>query len=94
MRFLNLDRQDKVPDAKTVWAFRERLTKAKTIDALFSRFDTALRNAGYIAMSGQLVDNTLGAAPKQRLMWALKVAASAAMDRRFGRSSRSVAPRG
>ena len=66
MRFLGLGLQDKVPDAKTIWAFRERLTRAKAIDALFVRFDTALRAAGYIAMSGQIVDSTLVAAPKQR----------------------------
>lgn len=35
-------------------------------DGLFSRFDPALREAGYIAMGGQLVDATLVAAPKQR----------------------------
>ncbi len=66
MRFLGLGLQDKVPDAKTIWSFRERLTKAKAIDTLFKRFDLALREAGYIAMSGQLVDSTLVAAPKQR----------------------------
>ena len=66
MRFLGLGLQDKVPDAKTIWAFRERLTRARAIDALFARFETALRDAGYIAMSGQLVDSTLVAAPKQR----------------------------
>jgi len=66
MRFLGLGLQDKVPDAKTIWAFRERLTKANAIEALFGRFDQALREAGYIAMSGQLVDSTLVAAPKQR----------------------------
>ncbi|MEM9062077.1 MAG: IS5 family transposase [Pseudomonadota bacterium] len=66
MRFLGLGLQDKVPDAKTIWAFRERLTKAKAIDGLFARFDVALREAGYIAMSGQLIDSTLVAAPKQR----------------------------
>jgi len=79
MRFLGLGLQDRVPDAKTIWAFRERLTKAGAIERLFSRFDAALREAGYIAplgdcaqspagqrMSGQIVDSTLIAAPKQR----------------------------
>ena len=46
--------------------FRERLTRAGAIDCLFRRFDAAIREAGYIAMSGQLVDSTLVAAPKQR----------------------------
>jgi transposase len=66
MRFLGLDLNDKVPDAKTIWAFRERLTKASAIEKLFDRFAASLQDAGYIAMSGQLVDSTLVAAPKQR----------------------------
>lgn len=66
MRFLGLGLHDRVPDAKTIWAFRERLTRAKAIEGLFARFGAALRDAGYIAMSGQLVDSTLVAAPKQR----------------------------
>ena len=36
------------------------------IEGLFARFDAALRASGYIAMSGQIVDATLVAAPKQR----------------------------
>ncbi len=66
MRFLGLKLSDKVPDAKTIWKFRDRLTRAGAIDALFRRFESALREAGYIAMSGQIVDSTLVAAPKQR----------------------------
>ncbi len=66
MRFLGLGLTDRVPDAKTIWAFRERLTKAGAIEALFRRFDRAIRDAGYIPMSGQIVDASLVAAPKQR----------------------------
>ena len=36
------------------------------IDILFNRFDATLRNAGYLPMSGQILDATLVAAPKQR----------------------------
>ncbi len=49
MRFPGPGLQDKVPDAKTIRAFPERLTPARAIDALFARFETALRDAGYIA---------------------------------------------
>ena len=66
MRFLGLGLSDKVPDAKTIWAFRERLTQAGAIEALFIRFDRAIRAAGYIPMSGQIVDASLVVAPKQR----------------------------
>ena len=66
MRFLGLTLADRVPDARTIWLFREKLTKAGVIEGLFARFDAALRASGYIAMSGQIVDATLVAAPKQR----------------------------
>jgi len=66
MRFLGLSLSDRVPDARTIWLFREKLTKAEAIKPLFARFDAALREAGYIAMGGQIVDATLVAAPKQR----------------------------
>lgn len=65
MRFLGLGLHDRVPDAKTIWAFRERLRRTGAIEGLFSRFDAALSEAGYIAMSGQIVDSMLVAAPKQ-----------------------------
>lgn len=55
MRFLGLGLGDRIPDARTIWLFRERLTKAGAIKALFERFYRVLRGAGYIAMSGQIV---------------------------------------
>ena len=66
MRFLGLGLGDPVPDANTIWTFREALTKAGAIEPLFVLFDQALRDAGYLAMSGQLVDATIVSAPKQR----------------------------
>lgn len=66
MRFLGLGLSDRVPDARTIWLFREKLTRAGAIRGLFERFDAALRAAGFIAMSGQIVDASLVAAPKQR----------------------------
>ncbi len=69
MRFLDLTLADRVPDARTIWLFREKLTRAGAIEPLFARFDAALRDSGYIAMSGQIVDATLVAAPKQ-IPWA------------------------
>ena len=66
MRFLGLGLGDAVPDANTIWTFREALTQAGAIAPLFALFDQELRGAGYLAMSGQLVDATIVAAPKQR----------------------------
>ena len=66
MRFLGLGLGDAVPDANTIWTFREALTRAGAIEPLFSLFDQQLRAQGYLAMSGQLVDATIVSAPKQR----------------------------
>jgi len=66
MRFLGLGLSERVPDAKTIWLFRERLTQAGAIERLFERFDAPLRNAGYLPISGQILDATLVAAPRQR----------------------------
>lgn len=66
MRFLGIGLADPVPDANTIWTFREALKRAGAMDALFRRFDAALQAAGYIAMGGQIVDATIIAAPKQR----------------------------
>lgn len=55
-----------MPDAKTIWLFREHLTLAGAVGNLFARFDKHLTKAGYLAMGGQIVDATIVAAPKQR----------------------------
>jgi IS5 family transposase len=66
MRFLDLGLGDSVPDATTIWTFRETLTRAGAVERLFALFHRQLRTQGYLAMSGQLVDATIVAAPKQR----------------------------
>jgi len=66
MRFLGLGLADKVPDAKTIWLFREHLAEAGAIRNLFARFDKHLAKAGYLAMGGQIVDATVVTVPKQR----------------------------
>ena len=56
MRFLNLGIEDQVPDATTVWLFRQQLTEKGLIEPLFERFDEYLREQGYQAEGGQIVD--------------------------------------
>jgi IS5 family transposase len=67
MRFVGLAFEDRVPDAKTIWLFREQLTRAGATVRLFARFDAALRDAGYLAMGGQIVDATVVQARRPRL---------------------------
>lgn len=66
-RFLGLDDGDRVPDETTIWRFREALVQAKAVDRLFSRFDAYLKEAGYLAMGGQIVDASIVAPPRQRM---------------------------
>jgi len=66
MRFCELGPGDAVPDANTLWDFREALIAADALDALFARLDRAITEAGYLPMAGQIVDATLVAAPRQR----------------------------
>ena len=66
MRFLGLGQADVVPDANTIWTFREALKRAGAVHAPFARFDATLRASGYLAMGGQIVDATIVAAPRQR----------------------------
>ena len=42
MRFLGLGLSDRVPDARTIWLFREKRTKACAIQPLFDRLDASL----------------------------------------------------
>jgi transposase, IS5 family len=65
MRFLGLGLEDTVPDATTVWLFREALAKAGLVKTLFERFNRHLDAKGYIARGGQIVDATIVDAPKQ-----------------------------
>jgi IS5 family transposase len=66
MRFLDLGIEDPVPDAKTVWLYREKLAKAGLIKTLFDKFDAYLRDNGYLAMGGQIVDASIVPVPRQR----------------------------
>lgn len=66
MRFLGLQLEDRVPDAKTVWLYRERLNRLKLVEVLFQRFHAQLAAHGYIARAGQMVDATFVEAPRQR----------------------------
>ena len=66
-RFLGISVNDPVPDATTIWLFREQLIKAGAIDKLFGRFDELLKDRGYLAMSGQILDASLIRAPRQHL---------------------------
>ncbi len=66
MRFLELDLDQRIPDAKTIWLFRETLAQAGVVEELFARFDALLSAQGWHARSGQLIDASLVPVPKPR----------------------------
>ena len=66
MRFLNLNLSDRVPDAKTIWLFRQRLTAQDRIESLFQRFESVLEREGFVARKGQIIDASIVEAPRQR----------------------------
>lgn len=66
MRFLGLGIGDRVPDAKTIWLFREQLGQAKLVKRLFRKFDRYLREQGFTARTGQIVDASIVSVPIQR----------------------------
>ena len=72
MRFVGLALHDAVPDAKTIWLYREQLARAGAVERLFARFDGLLRAKGWLAMGGQIVDATVIEARRPRLTQAEK----------------------
>jgi hypothetical protein len=63
MRFAGLALHDAVPDAKTIWLFREQLTRAGAVQRLFDWFDAVVNDRGYLAKGSQIVDATIVALP-------------------------------
>lgn len=66
MRFLGLGINDPVPDAKTIWLFRDTLTKKGLIEKLFKHLDNQLDKDGIIVHKGKLVDASIVEVPIQR----------------------------
>ena len=65
-RYLGLSLGDPVPDAKTIWLFRDTLVKAGVMEELFNCFSLQLEQRGVISNTGTIVDATFVEAPRQR----------------------------
>jgi len=65
-RFLGLELEDTIPDAKTLWSFRDTLSQKGAIKKLFKKFNRFLDDEGFVARQGQIVDASLVAVPVQR----------------------------
>lgn len=66
MRFLGLSLAGSVPDARTMWVFREELKEHQLTEKLFDRFHECLHALNVELKSGQIVDATFVTVPIQR----------------------------
>lgn len=66
MRFLGLGINSPVPDAKTIWLFRDKLTAGGMVETLFAHLDKLLDKDGIIVHKGKLVDASIVEVPVQR----------------------------
>lgn len=65
-KFLGLSMADGVPDARTIWLFREKLAKAGLERKLFEMFVGFLQRQQLIAKEGKIVDASFVEVPRQR----------------------------
>jgi IS5 family transposase len=65
-RFLNVSIHDNIPDAKTIWLFREQLTEKQLDKVLFTKFEEFLVAQGFAAKQGAMIDAQIVEAPRQR----------------------------
>lgn len=65
-KFLGIAPDQSVPDARTIWLFRERLKKNNIHNLLFEQFNRFLDSSGYEAKGGQIVDASFVEVPRQR----------------------------
>jgi IS5 family transposase len=66
MRFLGLGINDPVPDAKTIWLFRDKLAAQGMVEKLFAHLDRQLDKDGIIVHKGKIVDASIVEVPLQR----------------------------
>jgi IS5 family transposase len=65
-RFIGIQLYDTVPDAKTIWHFREGIKEANAMEKIFDLFTEKLERKGIITYSGSIVDAAFVEVPKQR----------------------------
>ena len=64
--FLGLTLSDRIPDAKTIWVFGERLREGGLERKLFERFNAEVERQGFVAKGGHIVDGSFVEVPRQR----------------------------
>ena len=65
-QFLGLHTVAEVPDEKTIWLSKDKLSKAGAFDLLFDKFRGELDSKGLSFNEGKIIDATFVEAPRQR----------------------------
>lgn len=65
MDFLGCSIGDRIPDEKTIWLFREKITKANLAQTLFDTFTDKLIEHEIVAKEGSIVDASFVSVPVQ-----------------------------
>jgi Transposase domain (DUF772). len=66
MRFLGLSISNDIPDAKTIWKFKNDLKNTDAMRKLFDLFNKILEEQYIITHEGTIVDATFVDVPRQR----------------------------
>jgi IS5 family transposase len=64
--FLGLSSGDKIPDARTIWLFKNKLAEKNVTEKLFAQFSNELDNKGLFLNQGQIIDASFVEVPRQR----------------------------
>lgn len=65
-KFLGIHSFEDVPDARTIWKYRDELVKKGVFDKLFDEFLSVLKSKGLIFNEGRMIDASFVVAPRQR----------------------------
>ena len=58
MRFLALTKSSRIPDSKTIWFYRDKLSKGNTAEELFKKFDEQIQKSGLVTHEETLIGAT------------------------------------
>lgn len=64
--FIGICTVDDVPDARTIWKYREELTRCGAYNELFKQFYAHLQSLGLIVNKGKIIDVSFVVSPRQR----------------------------
>jgi len=65
-KFLGIESYVQIPDAKTIWHYREQLKKHFIIEEIFTLFNEKLQNAALLLKDGAIIDASIVQVPRQR----------------------------